>query len=967
VPYDVYQFGPYRLDTRRRNLWRGEQLVPLSGRGFETLSAIASRLGSPVDKYELLREIWPENSRIHESNVTTQVRALRKLLGKDGSGQDYIRNIAGQGYFIPAVKRIQLDDLGSQTSSPDASSVGIGRFRLTSTWLIGATSVAVVLLSLFLIWRSYKPRTVRLSVAVLPFQAHPDNPEARSWSALLSEMIRTELGASKNLRIISGEDITRAVVNLQLPNEDGLRKETLTRIHNFLDNDYVVVGSLTRLDQPSQIRLDIKWEDTRTGEILGSESASGSEASVFDLVARCGAQLRMRFGLNEPPPGDIAVLRTGFPTNLDAARSYVEGLARLRAFDPLKARDDLEISAKLDPNSAVIHAALAEAWSALGYEVRAKLASKRAFELSHHLSRENQLSIEGRYREFASEWVRAVEVNYALSTYYPDDVEYRLRLARSQIAGGKAHEVPATIIEMRRLPAPYRDDPRIDMVEAEVSENRGDFQKELEAAQSAIQKAQRRGNRWLVARAQLKACWALDYLGQREKAQHLAEGAGRVLEELGDKGGAALATKNIADVLDDGGNHASAIPVYEKAIAEFREVGSQTGIAVTLSNMAYALKDLGDLNQAKLRFEDSARICREIGDKGREAQALNGSAGVLWRQGQLSDAQKTYEEALTRFHESDQQDRAATVVNNLAGVLQDQGRLMEAQKRFEEALAIAKDKRDQTAIARTEGNLGELFLLRGELIEAQKSFEQQLAIGTQIREDKQRAYALFGLGRLSWQRDDVEQADKLLQQALDLRKNASEKDLVLETSLAQVDIAAAHPSESVISKARTLAEQFRREQRFDQQVLADAVLIHAATDIQPADIRLAGIAASEVKQLLPNIQDYSVRLSARAALARYQAATGHRHIAAEQLRSVIQDAALGGYAIHELETTVLLAKLESSPSERMRLSEEVYRKSSIKGLFRISREVKTLPVGPSPHVVASAPIPSIKSEDAKIH
>ena len=102
---ECYDFGAYRLDVPQRTLWRGGGIVSLTAREFDLLWALLRRLGTPVDKHVLLGEIWPENPGIQESNVTTQVRTLRRKLGKDGSGQEYIRNISNQGYFIVGVVR----------------------------------------------------------------------------------------------------------------------------------------------------------------------------------------------------------------------------------------------------------------------------------------------------------------------------------------------------------------------------------------------------------------------------------------------------------------------------------------------------------------------------------------------------------------------------------------------------------------------------------------------------------------------------------------------------------------------------------------------------------------------------------------------------------------------------------------------------------------------------------------------
>jgi DNA-binding winged helix-turn-helix (wHTH) protein len=103
---ELYEFGPYHLDPEHRTVWRGEQVISITGREFDVLFALLRGAGVPVDKYALLREIWPENAFINENNLSQQIRALRRKLGRDAAGQEYIRNISNQGYFIPGVLKV---------------------------------------------------------------------------------------------------------------------------------------------------------------------------------------------------------------------------------------------------------------------------------------------------------------------------------------------------------------------------------------------------------------------------------------------------------------------------------------------------------------------------------------------------------------------------------------------------------------------------------------------------------------------------------------------------------------------------------------------------------------------------------------------------------------------------------------------------------------------------------------------
>ena len=165
----------------------------------------------------------------------------------------------------------------------------------------------------------------------------------------------------------------------------------------------VVFGSYVTIGRPGAgtIRLDARLQDSRAGGTLAQVSETGTEAEVLTLVSRIGRRLRERLNVEALPPAATAAVRASQPANVDAARLYAEGLERLHQFDALAARDRLERAVAADPRFPLAHAALAMAWSTLGYDNRAKAAAGTAFELSSALSREDRLSVEGAYREMA--------------------------------------------------------------------------------------------------------------------------------------------------------------------------------------------------------------------------------------------------------------------------------------------------------------------------------------------------------------------------------------------------------------------------------------------------------------------------------------------------------------------------------------------------------------------------------------
>src|SRR6185369_9797396 len=126
----------------------------------------------------------------------------------------------------------------------------------------------------------------------------------------------------------------------------------------------------------------------------------------------------------------------------------------------------LERAAALEPDHAPIQAALVRAHVLLGRTAQARQAARRALDLSARLPREERLSIEALHHETEGRWERAAKLDQALWTFYPDKLEYGLRLADAQVRSGAADEALKTVAAMRQLPPPAPRDPHVSLIEA---------------------------------------------------------------------------------------------------------------------------------------------------------------------------------------------------------------------------------------------------------------------------------------------------------------------------------------------------------------------------------------------------------------------------------------------------------------------------------------------------------------------
>ncbi len=56
----LFEFGPYRIDTSVRRLYRNCQIVPLTAKVFDILEVFVQTAVAHAHKEELIEQVWPE-------------------------------------------------------------------------------------------------------------------------------------------------------------------------------------------------------------------------------------------------------------------------------------------------------------------------------------------------------------------------------------------------------------------------------------------------------------------------------------------------------------------------------------------------------------------------------------------------------------------------------------------------------------------------------------------------------------------------------------------------------------------------------------------------------------------------------------------------------------------------------------------------------------------------------------------
>ena len=98
------EFGPYRYDPLRRQVYAAEGPLRIGSRAIELLGVLLESPGRLYSREELVSRVW-QRSIVEETSLRVHMSALRRQLGESPRRPQYIKNVPGRGYaFIAPVQ-----------------------------------------------------------------------------------------------------------------------------------------------------------------------------------------------------------------------------------------------------------------------------------------------------------------------------------------------------------------------------------------------------------------------------------------------------------------------------------------------------------------------------------------------------------------------------------------------------------------------------------------------------------------------------------------------------------------------------------------------------------------------------------------------------------------------------------------------------------------------------------------------
>jgi class 3 adenylate cyclase/tetratricopeptide (TPR) repeat protein len=641
--------------------------------------------------------------------------------------------------------------------------------NLTIAGAVAGTMLAVAAGVYF--YRSYKsgqvivPTNNRPTVAVVGFK-NLGKPDVEWLSNALSEMLSTELGSTDAVRTISPEDVSTAKIDLALAIVPTFNTATLLKIRRILHSEYVISGAYVAMGSTGSdsIHIDVHLQDADTGEAIFSLGEDGTIANLPEVLRKVATDLRSRLGVQNQSrsAGEESRATAALPSDPEALRTYTEGVAKLRVFDALGARELLERSTALEPNLALPHVGLARAWELLGYDEKARGEAKLAVQLSGGLPPRERRSIEAEYHEMNSQWDQAISIYQALWVLYPDEPDYALELASVQTAAGQGREALNTLQKLESLPQ-MADDPRIELGRALAAQSMSDVKDQRDAATAAAEQAKQQGSRLLAAKAYWQLCSALynmGELGNAETACNQSMQAAPFDEEM-----KARSLTGLANILEAEGKTREALDMRRQILDTARKIGSQKDIIGALQNLADLVDAQGNAKEARADYDEALQAARTIADKPALIKLENNLAGDLYADGDFSGATALYQQALETAREIDDKRGMAMALESVGYIQMLRGHLTDAQNNMQQAIDLQKETGLQSDRANGLDMLGDVLMAKGEMEEARAKYEESLKLSTAQNAPSAIASSRAQLASLEVQQGTAAQAETLSRQA----------------------------------------------------------------------------------------------------------------------------------------------------------------------------------------------------------
>jgi TolB-like protein/Tfp pilus assembly protein PilF len=316
----LFLFADHAIDTVRRELRRGSELVAVEPQVLDLLIYLVQNRHRVVSKADLIGAVWGGRI-VSDTTLNSRIHAARKAVGDSGQDQKLIRTIARKGLRFVGTLRTHAEGGDPET--------------------VGAPSRPVSLPS------------DRPAIAVLPFLNMSGDRAQEYFSDGISEDLITALSKLRWFFVIARNSSFiykgKAVHMKQVAEELGV--------------GYVVEGSVRKVGE--RVRITAQLNDASTGSHIWAERYDRDLADVFALQDEITDAIAATIAPHLYAAENVRAERKP-PGSLDAWDLVMRALShywRVTQHDNMVAQALLEKAIAIDPNYGQARALLADCYT----------------------------------------------------------------------------------------------------------------------------------------------------------------------------------------------------------------------------------------------------------------------------------------------------------------------------------------------------------------------------------------------------------------------------------------------------------------------------------------------------------------------------------------------------------------------------------------------------------------------------
>jgi TolB-like protein/DNA-binding winged helix-turn-helix (wHTH) protein len=342
VAVSVFQFGDFKLDCARFELYRAGRSLKLERKPMELLVLLTAKNGNLVTRAEIAEHLWDREVFVDtEHGINTAIRKIREVLNDDPVQSRFVQTVTGKGYrFIGSIVEVPAEATHSSTEAQSLQSSSANRNRRAGdtvpttplagavavqdpppdntepprdkaepsnesktppsrnsrlrVWLFASGALTLVIVAIGIGARSLRSRSLQsttqkiTSLAVLPLDNLSGDPSQNYFADGMTDELTTMLAKDSTLRIVSRTSAMQY---------KGAHRP-LPEIARELGVDGILEGSISRTGD--KVHMTIQLIQAPTDTHLWAESYDRNANDIVTLPGEAAQTIAKQLGTTIP-------------------------------------------------------------------------------------------------------------------------------------------------------------------------------------------------------------------------------------------------------------------------------------------------------------------------------------------------------------------------------------------------------------------------------------------------------------------------------------------------------------------------------------------------------------------------------------------------------------------------------------------------------------------------------------------